>query len=196
MRPVSSFLTQSGHRIGGSCCAHFDRHLIRAKFRQKFSRLSVPPKRVVKLVESHQHDISSALLVWWHPEQAVELRVACRAEGVRTVEINGLACKHLYRLGLRGRQFIVGKVRMEIQSRHVFEQPQAVNVPNRCERCDLLRPFDDRGTSPQRLCTGTLSAFISDRVYCPNRCWRGTRRSPWCLYSIWRCSMSSVKPTS
>jgi hypothetical protein len=31
-------------------------HFIRAKFRQKFRRLSVPPKSVVKLVESTKKD--------------------------------------------------------------------------------------------------------------------------------------------
>ena len=38
--PQVSLVTQSGHRIGASCCAHLGRHLIRAKFRQRFSRLA------------------------------------------------------------------------------------------------------------------------------------------------------------
>ena len=40
------------------------------------------------------------------------------------------------------------------------------------------------------LCTGTPSPFINERVYWPNRCWRGTSGSPWWRYSIWRCFMS------
>ena len=59
-----------------------------------------------------------------------------------------------------------------------------------------LVPSTTAGRSPHVLCTGTSSAFISERVYWLKRCWRGTRRSPWCSYSTWRWAKSSVKPTS
>ena len=49
-----------------------------------------------------------------------------------------------------------------------------------------LVPSTTAGRSPQMLCTGTSSAFISERVYWLKRCWRGTSGSPWCSYSTWR----------
>ena len=36
-----------------------------------------------------------------------------------------------------------------------------------------------------------MSAFISERVYWLNRCWRGTSSSPWWRYSTCRCFASS-----
>ena len=123
----------------------------------------MPPKKCGEIHEVHEHDVSSSLPVWWHPEQAVELRVACRAEGVRTVKINGLACEHLYRLGVRGRQLIVGKVRMEIQSRHVFEQPKLSTSRNAVSGAISFVPLTTAGRSSQRLCTGTLRAWRTHR---------------------------------
>src|SRR5215813_9099462 len=74
----------------------------------------------------HQHDISGTLCIWWHPEQAVELRVAGRAERMRTVEINGLARQQMHRLSVLGSQFVMRQVRMEIERRDVFKQAQLV----------------------------------------------------------------------
>ena len=104
----------------------------------------MPPNRVVKFVEVHEHDVAGALLIWRHPEQAIELRVAGCGEGMRTVGINGLACQQLHRLGVFGGQLIMWQVWMEIKRRDVFEKTQFVNVPKGRKRRDLLRAFDER----------------------------------------------------
>src|SRR5436190_15253177 len=96
----------------------------------------------------HEHDVSSALLIWRHPEQAIELRVAGCGERVRTIEINGLAREQMHRFGVFGSQLIVRQMRMEIERRDVVEQSKLVNVPESRERRDLLRAFDQRGTEP------------------------------------------------
>ena len=59
-----------------------------------------------------------------------------------------------------------------------------------------LVPATTAGADPR--CCGRVrrARVISERVYWLKRCRRGTSRSPWCSYSIWRWAMSSVKPTS
>ena len=48
-------------------------------------------------LEIDQNDVPGALLVWRHPEKAVELSVACLGEGVRTFEVDRLARQNLDR---------------------------------------------------------------------------------------------------
>src|SRR6266536_5507150 len=69
-----------------------------------------------------QHDVAGALLIWRHPEQAVELRVTGCGEGMRTAGINGLAGQQMHRLGIFGGQLIVRQVWMEIECWDFFEQ--------------------------------------------------------------------------
>ena len=85
---------------------------------------------------------------------------------------------------------------MEVERRDVVEQPRRPDRGTRSAVRSRLVPSTTAGRSPHVLCTGTSSAVISERVYWPNRCWRGTSGSPWCWYSTWRWAKSSVKPTS
>src|ERR1700730_5539429 len=75
-----------------------------------------------------QNDISGSLLIRRHPKEDVELRVACRSEWMRTIEVDRLTRQQVYRLGVLGGQLIVRQVWMEIERRDVLEQPQAVEV--------------------------------------------------------------------
>ena len=75
------------------------------RYQRSFHHGQIPPK-VLQAVRAakecgevrriDQHDISSTLCIWRHPEQAVELRVARRGERMRTVEINGLARQQMH----------------------------------------------------------------------------------------------------
>src|SRR5262249_58590938 len=44
----------------------------------------------------HHQDVAGALAVRWQPEQAVELFVAGRGEGMRAVRVNGLTREQLH----------------------------------------------------------------------------------------------------
>ena len=82
------------------------------------------------------------------------------------------------RLAVSG-ELVVRQMWMKIERRDVVEEAELVEVPERRERRDLLRAFDERLDAVRTvLCTGTSSAFISERVYWPKRCWRGTSASP------------------
>ena len=74
------------------------------------------------------------------------------------------------RLRVFGGYCVVRQMQMEVECRDVIQQAQLVDVPKGGERRKLLRAFDDRRTKPPLIVTGTSSAFISERVYCPNRC--------------------------
>src|SRR3984893_8937187 len=118
-----------------------------------FHQCEIPPEvhQTVRATEEggeirriHEHDVCSALLIWRHPEQAIELRVAGCGEGMRTVGINGLARQQMHRLGVPGGQLIVWQGWMGIECRDVFEQTQLVDVPKGRKRRDLLRALDER----------------------------------------------------
>jgi hypothetical protein len=81
-----------------------------------------------------QNDISGSLLIRRHPKEAVELRVACRSEWMRMIEVDRLTRQHLNRLGVRRRQFVVRQMRMEIERRDVLQQPQTVEISEGRER--------------------------------------------------------------
>ena len=114
----------------------------------------------------HEHDVSGPLLVRRHPEQAVELRVASRGEGMRTVGIDRLACKQMDRLAVLFSNFVVRQVRMEVERRNVVEQAELVDVAKRGQRRNLLRAFDYRRTEavsdcgPERRAPSSASGYI------------------------------------
>src|SRR3977135_1721719 len=113
-----------------------------ASCRRSFHQGKIPPEvlQTVRATEEcgeirrvHEHDVSGALLIWRHPEQAIKLRVAGCGERVRTIEINGLAREQMHRFGFFGSQLIVRQVRMEIECRDVGEQSQLVTCTERQE---------------------------------------------------------------
>ena len=109
----------------------------------------------------HEHDVSDALLVWRHPEQAVELRIAGRGEGMRTVGIDRLAGQQMDRLAVFFGNCVVRQMRMEVQCRNVLEQAELVNVPKRGERRELLCAFDYRRTQAVEYCGPARRALSS-----------------------------------
>ena len=70
-------------------------YLIAARFLQKFSETLGAAEKRGEIGQVDQDDVSGSLLVWPHPEQAVELPVSGLGEGVRAVEINRLARQDL-----------------------------------------------------------------------------------------------------
>src|SRR5215475_1629348 len=72
----------------------------------------------------HQYDVSGTSLLWRHPQQAVELRVACGGERVRTLHLDRLARQHVDRPALLCSDFVVRQVPMEAQGRDILEQPR------------------------------------------------------------------------
>src|SRR6266481_1100779 len=97
--------------------------------RRSFHQGEIPPEvlQTLRATEErgeivHEYDVSSALLIWRHPEQTIELRIAGCGERVRTIEINGLAREQMHRFGVFGSQLIVRQMRMEIERRDVVEQ--------------------------------------------------------------------------
>jgi hypothetical protein len=62
-----------------------------ARLCEKFLRLSVPPKSVVKFVESTSTLSPTRRARWWHPDQRVEFRVTGLGEWVRPIRVDTLA---------------------------------------------------------------------------------------------------------
>src|SRR5205823_11625830 len=107
----------------------------------------------------HKHDISRALLTWRHPQQAVKLPVSSGGEGMRTVEINRLACQQMHRLAVLLGDFVVWQMGMKIESWDVFKEAQLINVAERGERCDLLGAFDLRWTETVEIVRRDIVCF-------------------------------------
>ena len=138
-------------------------HFIKARFRQKFSRLSVPPNRVMKFVES----------------TSMMSPARCPFGGIQSRELNSVfpatvkGCGRASSMGWRAnplnpclrRSLVVRQMRMKVQGRDVLEQTPMVNVPEGRQGRDLIRPPATAGRSPYVLCTG-IRGLISERVYC------------------------------
>jgi hypothetical protein len=134
-----------------------------------FLRLSVPPKSVVKFVESTR-TMSPAR----QPDGGIQISalnsgVACRGEGVGPRGIDPLTTQHAHRDVLRCGEFVVRQVGMEVERRDVVEQPRVVQVADRGQWCDLLGALDNGGTQAAGVVTGTSRAVIRERVYSGNR---------------------------
>ena len=82
-----------------------------------------------------------------------------------------------------------------------------VAVFQRIDQAGYKLPIDERILADaDTLMVFGLDHILSEQEAAPEeiaairewlkRCRRGTSRSPWCSYSIWRWAMSSVKPTS
>ena len=69
----------------------------------------MPPKSVVKLVESTSTMSPARCSFGGIQSRQLNSVSPAALERVRTVKINGLACKHLYRLGVRGRHLYSGE---------------------------------------------------------------------------------------
>ena len=119
----------------------------------------MPPKSVVKLVESTSTMSPARCSFGGIQSRQLNSVLPAALKGCGRSRSMGWRASICTDLVVRGRQLIVGKVRMEIQSRHVFEQPQAVNIPKCCERRDILRPLDDRGTESPAVVHGYVEAL-------------------------------------
>ena len=95
-----------------------------------------------------QHDVSSALLIWRHPEQTIELRIAGCGERMWTIEINRLAREQMYRFVVLGGDLVVRQVRMEIQRRDIVEQSQLVKSRKAVSGAISFVPLTSAGRSP------------------------------------------------
>ena len=98
------------------------------EFRQRLARLSVPPKSVVKWVESMSRMSPARLFVGRQPEQAVELLVARGREGVRAIGVDQLPAQDMHRLRVPGGHFVMRQVQVEVEGRDVVQQPRLVEV--------------------------------------------------------------------
>src|SRR5262249_62152165 len=98
--------------------------------------------------------MSRTLLIWRHPQQTVKLLVPSSSEGMRTVEINRLACQQMHRLAVFLSDLVVWEMGMKIESWDVFVRAELVNVAGGRVRCDLLCDF---GVS----CSGALAIWCS-----------------------------------
>ena len=101
-----------------------------ARFLQNFSRLSVPPNNVVKIVESASKEVPGALVFRRHPDQGVELLVACRSERVRAVQVNWLTRQDANGFFVIRGQCVVRQMGMEVEGGDTVEQ--AKFVPGLC----------------------------------------------------------------
>ena len=138
-------------------------YLIAARFLQKVSRLRAAKERGED-GGINQHDVSGPLLVRRHPQEAVELAITGLGERMRSVQIDRLPCKHLD--GAASCQFVMRQMRMEVEGRHVIEKAEFIEVAEGCKRSNFACAFHDaRVEDHRRLCTGTSSPFISERVY-------------------------------
>ena len=95
-----------------------------------------------------EQDVAGSLFVRRHPEQAVELLVPSGCEGMRAIGIDELPRQDMHRLGVLGRNFVVRQVQVKIECGDVVQQSHLVEVAERGQRCNLLRPFHDCRTKP------------------------------------------------
>jgi hypothetical protein len=51
---------------------------------------------MVKLVESTQQDIPSAVVSWRQPKEGIEFRVARSGERMRTIRVDELSSQHMH----------------------------------------------------------------------------------------------------
>src|SRR6516162_6893167 len=90
-----------------------------------------------------EQNISNALTIGRHPEQAVEFLIAGGGERVRTVEIDRLTREQMDRLAGLICDFVVWQMGMETERRYIVEQTQLVEIAERCNRRDVLGAFYD-----------------------------------------------------
>src|SRR5262249_49158693 len=83
--------------------------------------VSAPEKRG-EVCRVHHEDVAGALAVRWQPEQAVELFVAGRSEGMRAVRVNGLTREQLHCFPVVVCQRIMRQVLMEAKRADILEQ--------------------------------------------------------------------------
>ena len=63
---------------------------------------------------------------------------------------------------------------------------RAVEVADGGQWRDFLGALDDGGSQPPDVVNGHVECLHQRPGVPVKRCWRGTSRSPWCSYSIWR----------
>ena len=109
-----------------------------ARFFQKFSRLSVPPNNVVKIVESASRICPARSSFGGIQMKELNSVLPAAVKRMRAVEVNGLACEHMDGFGVLGGQRVVRQVGMKVEGRDVVEQAELVQVLVDREWRDLL----------------------------------------------------------
>ena len=117
------------------------------RFFQKFSRLSVPPNSVVKIVESASR-MCPARSLRWHPDEGIELRVARLGERMRSIEVNGLSCQHMNGFRVFGGQRVMRQMGMEVEGGDTVQQTALVQVLVIVNGAIFSVPFTTAGRSP------------------------------------------------
>jgi hypothetical protein len=98
---------------------------------------------------------------------------------MRPREINRLLSQKTNGFCVAGGERVVRQVRMEVEGRNVLQPVAGVEVAHSIERLNLIcGALHDGRAKPVRFSTGTPRPFITERVYLPKRCCRGTRGSP------------------
>ena len=116
-------------------------HLV-AIFFQKFSRLSSPPNRVVKIVESASRMSPARVPGGRHPKKHIELFVSRLDERMRPGDVDRLPGQHVDRLWVVRGDRIVRQMHMEVEGRNAGEPSSRVQILDRGERNKPVRPWN------------------------------------------------------
>ena len=118
-------------------------------FRQKCPRLSVPPNRVVKIVESASRMSPPRVAVRRHPEERIELPIPRGGERMRPGQVDRLPGQNMNGLRILCRQRVVRQVQMEVERGHSIQQTQLVEVLVDGQGRDLIGPLHDGRPEPE-----------------------------------------------
>jgi subtilisin-like proprotein convertase family protein len=89
-----------------------------------------------------QQNVSCTIILWGHPDEAVELRVTRGGEGMWSLQVNSLARQNMYSLRVFGCELVMRQMKMEIECGYVFEQPKGIEVTKGSHGYDLSCVFD------------------------------------------------------
>ncbi len=154
-----------------------------ATFPQKCSRLSVPPNKVVKIVESASRTSPPRVTfeAKTNPDEGVELPAPGGGGTARTVQVDRLVGQ-----GRRAdllscsRRRVVRQMQMEVERGHSIQQAQLVEIPwLDGQRKDLVGPSARRRAEPVLIEHGHLEPLHQrSRVLAEAVAKRGTSSSP------------------
>ena len=91
-------------------------------------RLSVPPNRVVKIVESASRISPPRCAFGGIQRKRIELRVPRGGEWMRPGQVDRLAGQNMNGLRVLRRQRVVRQVQMEVERGHSIQQTQLVEI--------------------------------------------------------------------
>src|SRR5437764_7541818 len=100
--------------------------LCRGEISPKIFQTFGTTKESCKVSRVDQQNVACAVTLWFHPQQAVHLRITGRGKWMRSVRVDRLFGEYVYPFFAAINNFIMRQVRMKIQRGHVFQKPEFI----------------------------------------------------------------------